>query len=504
MKGISFTWRLILMVSVMLVLSLAATNLLFIRTFRESTYKEKRDSLVRLVDSASGILEHAWEQERGGALTREEAQRLAGDLIAKSTYGLNELDYFWITDMRPYMVMHPYKPELNGTDLSGSADPQGKLLFVEMAEKVAADGAGFVEYAWQYYDEAGRIEPKLSYVAGFEPWDWILGTGIYIDDVERTIVAVVSRIILMSLLYLLISLSIVYFIARRIAAPIVRFSSIMEQVAAGDLTIAVPSLKRKDELGVLASALKSMIGQVGSIILEVQESANQVRIGSEQVSSSAQELSKGTSQQASSVEEITSSIQQMTSNIGQTAANARATDTIARKAAASAGESGTAVGETVGAMRAIAEKISLIEEISRQTNMLSLNAAIEAARAGDSGKGFAVVAAEVRKLAERSRQAAAQIGDLIRTSVEVAEKAGAAIDGLVPEIMKTSKLVQEISGASGELEGGAATISRGVEQLDTIVQGTASSSEELAASAQELSAQAEQMHAATGYFTVDR
>ncbi|WP_020611035.1 methyl-accepting chemotaxis protein [Sediminispirochaeta bajacaliforniensis] len=504
MKKQSFAWKLIIIVSTLLLFSLLISDILFIRTFRASIYQEKRESLTRLVDAAMGIINYTAEKETSGALSREDAQDMAKELLAHFSYGKDRMDYFWINNLQQIMVMHPYRPELDGTDISGLKDATGVPIFQKMVNVVKQSGKGFVEYSWQYYNEKGRIEPKLSYVAGFKPWGWIIGTGIYIDDIEKTIIAIATRITGITIIFLLVAITFIYLISRAMAGPLVRFATIAKGIAEGDLLVDVPTLKRNDELGTLASALGQMVEQVGNIILEVQEAAAQVRIGSDQVNYSAQDLSRGTTEQASSMEEISSSIEEMVANMRQTAKNAKATDSIAQKAATSAGESGKAVGKTVEAMKAIAEKVSLIEEIARQTNMLSLNAAIEAARAGESGKGFAVVAAEVRKLAERSRYAANQIGELIESSVKIAEQAGTAIDDLVPEIMNTSKLVREISAATEEQENSASQIGKGVEQLDRIVQDNAAASEELAASAEELSAQAEQMHAATDYFQVDR
>ena len=192
----------------------------------------------------------------------------------------------------------------------------------------------------------------------------------------------------------------------------------------------------------------------------------------------------------------------MTANIRQNADNAKETEKIALKGAEDATSGGQAVQDTVTAMKSIADKIMIIEEIARQTNLLALNAAIEAARAGEQGKGFAVVAAEVRKLAERSQLAAAEISELSVSSVEVAENAGSLLAAMVPNIQRTAELVQEIAAASIEQDAGAEQISRAIQQLDSVIQTNASSSEEMASTAEELSSQAEQMQAAIGFFTV--
>ena len=165
-------------------------------------------------------------------------------------------------------------------------------------------------------------------------------------------------------------------------------------------------------------------------------------------------------------------------------------------------EGGEAVGQTVAAMKDIAEKINIVEEIARQTNMLALNAAIEAARAGEHGKGFAVVAAEVRKLAERSQSAAAEISGLSSSSVEVAQKAGEMLEKIVPDIQKTAELVQEISAASNEQNTGSQQINKAIQQLDQVTQQNASSTEELASTSEELATQAEQLQAAIAFFKV--
>jgi methyl-accepting chemotaxis protein len=196
-------------------------------------------------------------------------------------------------------------------------------------------------------------------------------------------------------------------------------------------------------------------------------------------------------------------MEEMGSNIRQNADNALQTEKIAIKSAQDARDGGKAVEQTVSAMREIAGKISIIEEIARQTNLLALNAAIEAARAGEHGKGFAVVASEVRKLAERSQTAAAEISKLSTSSVDVAEKAGAMLLQLVPDIQKTAELVQEISAACNEQSSGAEQVNKAIQQLEQVIQQNASASEEMASTSEELSSQAERLQDAIAFFKVD-
>lgn len=275
---------------------------------------------------------------------------------------------------------------------------------------------------------------------------------------------------------------------------------VAEQIAGGDLNAEVTLLSEKDTLGM---ALEKMVEKLRSIVAEVKEAARNVASGSGELSSTAEQMSEGATEQASAAEEASSSMEEMASNIKQNADNAMQTEKIALKSAEDAKEGGTAVKETVAAMKQIAEKISIIEEIARQTDLLALNAAIEAARAGEHGKGFAVVASEVRKLAERSQTAAAEISNLSGSSVEVAEKAGELLEQIVPNIQKTSELVQEISAASNEQNSGADQINKALQQLDQVIQQNASASEEMASTSEELSGQAEQLQETIDFFKID-
>ena len=300
----------------------------------------------------------------------------------------------------------------------------------------------------------------------------------------------------------LLAVLIAILITRAITGPLAKSVQFAETIAAGDLMTTV-DLDQKDEIGQLGAALNGMVARLKQVVQDVKVASEQVTSGSQELSGSSEEMSQGATEQAASAEEASSSMEQMAANIRQNADNAVQTEKIAVKSAADAKVGGESVAQTVVAMKDIADKISIIEEIARQTNLLALNAAIEAARAGEHGKGFAVVAAEVRKLAERSQNAAAEISELSSSSVEVAEEAGEMLAKMVPDIQRTAELVQEIAAASKEQDSGAEQVNKAIMQLDQVIQQNASASEEMASTSEELSSQAEQLQDTISFFRVE-
>jgi len=277
-------------------------------------------------------------------------------------------------------------------------------------------------------------------------------------------------------------------------------AGVADSIANGDLTVSAKPLSDKDILG---QALERMLEKLRSVVSEASGASDNVSAGSQELSSSAEELSQGATEQASAAEEASSSMEEMASNIKQNADNATQTEKIARQSASDAQASGEAVGRAVEAMQTIAEKITIVQEIARQTDLLALNAAVEAARAGEHGKGFAVVASEVRKLAERSQAAAAEIGTVSSQTVKVAREAGEMLEKLVPDIKKTAELVSEISAACREQDIGSDQINQAIQQLDKVTQQNASASEQMSATSEELAAQAEQLQTSIAYFRTD-
>jgi len=536
MANVKIAYKLTALVGFCLV-AITAITLIALLLNKQNLLSDRKQKTRHVVESAHSTVAYFHDQALKGNLSMEEAKERAAAALEQARYG--EGDYFWINDMAPRMIMHPYSTDLNGTDLHDYADPNGKKLFVEMTNVVKKNGAGFVDYMWSKKG-TDKLYPKTSYVKGFAPWGWVVGSGIYIDDVQADFWGQAKKFGAGILAVVLILALISYFLSRSITRPLARAVAVArnlavgdmsgrieihgrdetgqllgamdemvgsmkkvseqaQQVADGDLTVEIQRRSEKDELMI---ALSTMVAKLLDVVSGVKVAAENVNSGSIEMSSSSQEMSQGASEQAASAEEVSSSIEEMTATIRQNTANSLETEKIAHQASADAADCGEAVNDTVGAMKNIAEKIVIIEEIARQTNLLALNAAIEAARAGEHGKGFAVVAAEVRKLAERSQTAAAEINDLSGSSVSVAESAGRQLEAMVPNIQKTSELVQEIAASSREQDSGADQISRAIQELDQVIQQNASAAEETASTAEELSSQAELMADMISFFKV--
>ncbi len=274
------------------------------------------------------------------------------------------------------------------------------------------------------------------------------------------------------------------------------------EVAGGNLS-ATATVKSNDEIKDLIDALNAMTRKLRDVVSEVTAATRNVASGSQELSATSEQLSQGATEQASSTEEASASMEQMAATIKQSADNASQTEKIARQSAADAIASGEAVNNAVTAMQTIAEKIMVVQEIARQTDLLALNAAVEAARAGEHGRGFAVVASEVRKLAERSQAAAAEISTLSGQTVKTAQSAGEMLNKLVPDIQRTAELVEEISAGSREQNAGVAQINTAIQQLDKVTQQNTSAAEEMSASSEELANQAELLQKSISYFRVD-
>lgn len=396
------------------------------------------------------------------------------------------------------IVAHFDSTRIGKNGLETEADMVGLEEVNKMAEHIAKGKA----FSLQFFADAINSEAYIVVVPvtiGNTNTPWAFGYVIPLNVALAKTKGLLTTIISISTIGLIVLLIILYYLIQGISKPIVEVVDYAKKISEGDLTQKL-AIKRNDEIGDMVNALDNMGDKLKEIITQISLGAQNVSSASNQFSSTTIQIAQGANEQAASAEEVSSSVEEMHSTIQQNTANAIQTEQIAVKTSKDVNLVSEAAQKSLMATRQIAGKIIIINAIAEKTDLLAINAAIEAARAGEHGKGFAVVAAEVRKLAETSQQAAIDINTLSETSLQVTEESGKLMLQIIPDIIKTANLVQDISTASNEQSSGALQIVKAIEQLSSVIQQNSASAEEMSSTAEELASQAESLIDTIAFF----
>ncbi|HEX8591852.1 MAG TPA: methyl-accepting chemotaxis protein [Pseudomonas sp.] len=541
MRNVSISRRLwlILIVSVLMLCTLTAAML---RQVHIDLYDAKAQKTMHVVQTASGILEYYHGLETAGTLSKELAQEQALNAIRSLRY--NQSDYFWINDLRPVMIMHPVSVKLIGQDLSAIKDPDGFAVFNEMVAVAKSKGAGMIQYRWP---KPGASEPvqKISYVQLFAPWGWILGSGVYVDDVSAEFQQQVWRAALFSLAIVLVMALLVILIGRSIVRPLREAVQAMSDIASGesDLTRTLQT-QGNDEVTQLAKHFNAFTAKLRGVVSQLQTSANGLEQASTDLGNNAEQAQARSQQQSQQMELVATAVNEVTYGVQDVAKNAEHAATEMRDAEAQAHQgqvnidsslrqidhlSGT-INEAVEVIRTLAAEstqigsvLEVISSIAEQTNLLALNAAIEAARAGEQGRGFAVVADEVRLLAQRTQKSTAEIQAMIerlqthsnaavkviadssrssQLTIEQANQAGQSLTSISQALRNLNSLNASIASATLQQSHVVEDINQNVTQAAQLSQTTAIAAENSSQASLHLRSLSEQLNSLLKQFRV--
>jgi methyl-accepting chemotaxis protein len=524
------------------ILTLVLLGAYMLRQINLDLYAGKAEKTEHVVQSAAGILKHYYGLESAGSLSREEAQKQAMELIRGLRYAGQE--YFWINDQTPVMIMHPTNPKLEGQNLSGFKDPDGKALFNEMVAVTRSQGAGQVDYRWPKPGASDPV-PKISYVELFQPWGWIIGSGVYVDDVQAVFKEQALRALGIGLLITLLLTALVLLIARSIAQPLQAAVDAMANIASGegDLTRNLDTHGR-DELTALAGHFNAFTDKLRGVIRQLLDSAGALDQAARSLGDISSEAQQHSQQQAQQMELVATAVNQVTYGVQDVAKNAEhaSSEVHAAEEQATQGQQNieaslrqidqlsATIDKAVAVIQSLASEstqigsvLEVIRAIAEQTNLLALNAAIEAARAGEQGRGFAVVADEVRLLAQRTQQSTAEIQGMIerlqgnseaavkvihessrasQLTVEQASQAGQSLAQIAQSLRNLTGLNASIASATLEQSHVVEDINQNVTQTAGLAHNTAEAAEQSNAASQHLKQLADQLGRLLGQFRV--
>ncbi|PTU78621.1 methyl-accepting chemotaxis protein [Pseudomonas indoloxydans] len=530
-----------------LILALAILTLILqgaymLRQIHTDLYAGKSEKTEHVVQSAAGILKHFYDLESAGSLSREEAQKQAMEVVRGLRYDGQE--YFWINDQTPVMLMHPMNAKLEGQNLSGFKDPDGKALFNEMVAITRSQGAGQVDYRWPKPGATDPV-PKISYVELFQPWGWIIGSGVYVDDVQVEFRAQAVKAMSIGLLIALLLTGLVVLITRSIVQPLQAAVDAMASISSGegDLTRNLDTHGR-DELTALATYFNAFTAKLRHVIRQMLDSAGSLDQAARSLGDISSEAQRHSQQQAQQMELVATAVNEVTYGVQDVAKNAEHASSEMHTAEdqASQGQqnieaslrqidqlSGT-IDKAVEVIQSLASEstqigsvLEVIRSIAEQTNLLALNAAIEAARAGEQGRGFAVVADEVRLLAQRTQQSTAEIQGMIerlqgnseaavkvinessrasQLTVEQASQAGESLAQIAQSLRNLTGLNASIASATLQQSHVVEDINQNVTQTAALAHNTAEAAEQSSAASQHLKQLADQLNRLLGQFRV--